>query len=345
VRVTERAGTGELQVTSKAALSVTKRRPIGRVLLEGDFTAVTLALAVSVVSFDLVSPSFLSTFNLDTLALFGAIAVIVSLGQMFVLSIGQFNLAIGAMGACGGVVSAALMQNVGVSIPAAILAGLAVGVIAGAIQGAMIAYTPLNPFVVTLALASVYLGIATGMTSAASLDNLPAGFDNIGSAVLGGVSDQWWVALGVAALAWALLRLTSLGPRLLATGGDRAAAYNAGVQVRALTVTAHTLSGLLGAGAGILLAAQLDSAQISIGGDWMLLSFAGPVLGGTVLSGGKISIVGAVIGGTFLTVLQNGLVVVGVSPYWISAVYGVVVVVAYAFDRARRRRAIRTGRA
>ncbi len=343
--VTERADTGELHVTSNAALSLAGHRSIGRVLLEGDFTAVTAALAVAVVAFDMVSPGFLSTFNLDTLTLFGSIAVIVSLGQMFVLSIGQFNLAIGAMGACGGVVSAALMQNLDISVVLAILVGLAVGVIAGAIQGALIAYTPLNPFVVTLALASVYLGIATGLTGAASLNNLPAGFDNIGSAVLGGVSDQWWLALAVAALAWAFLRLTSLGPRLLATGGDRAAAYNAGVQVRALTVTAHAVSGLLGAGAGILLAAQLDSAQISIGGDWMLLSFAGPVLGGTVLSGGKISVVGAVIGGSFLTVLQNGLVVVGVSPYWISAVYGVVVVAAYAFDRARRRRAIRTGRA
>ena len=343
--VTERGDTGELHVTSNAALSLAGHRSIGRVLLEGDFTAVTAALAVAVVAFDMVSPGFLSTFNLDTLTLFGSIAVIVSLGQMFVLSIGQFNLAIGAMGACGGVVSAALMQNLDISVVLAILVGLAVGVIAGAIQGALIAYTPLNPFVVTLALASVYLGIATGLTGAASLNNLPAGFDNIGSAVLGGVSDQWWLALAVAALAWAFLRLTSLGPRLLATGGDRAAAYNAGVQVRALTVTAHAVSGLLGAGAGILLAAQLDSAQISIGGDWMLLSFAGPVLGGTVLSGGKISVVGAVIGGSFLTVLQNGLVVVGVSPYWISAVYGVVVVAAYAFDRARRRRAIRTGRA
>ena len=343
--VTERADTGELHVTSNAALSLAGHRSIGRVLLEGDFTAVTAALAVAVVAFDMVSPGFLSTFNLDTLTLFGSIAVIVSLGQMFVLSIGQFNLAIGAMGACGGVVSAALMQNLDISVVLAILVGLAVGVIAGAIQGALIAYTPLNPFVVTLALASVYLGIATGLTGAASLNNLPAGFDNIGSAVLGGVSDQWWLALAVAALAWAFLRLTSLGPRLLATGGDRAVAYNAGVQVRALTVTAHAVSGLLGAGAGILLAAQLDSAQISIGGDWMLLSFAGPVLGGTVLSGGKISVVGAVIGGSFLTVLQNGLVVVGVSPYWISAVYGVVVVAAYAFDRARRRRAIRTGRA
>ena len=158
-----------------------------------------------------------------------------------------------------------------------------------------------------------------------------------------GVSIQWWIALGIAALAWALIRLTSLGPRLLATGGDRAAAFNAGVQVKALTVVAHSLSGGLGATAGILLAAQLNSAQISIGGDWMLLSFAGPVLGGTVLSGGKVSIVGAVIGGCFLTVLQNGLVVIGVSPYWISAVYGVVVVVAYAFDRARRRRALKRG--
>ena len=147
----------------------------------------------------------------------------------------------------------------------------------------------------------------------------------------------------IAAVAWVLVRLTSLGPRLLATGGDRAAAFNAGVQVKALTVVAHTLSGVLGAAAGILLAAQLNSAQISIGGDWMLLSFAGPVLGGTVLSGGKVSIVGAVIGACFLTVLQNGLVVIGVSPYWISAVYGVVVVAAYTFDRARRRRALKRG--
>lgn len=332
-----------LGVEASGVVSLNKRRSIGRVLLEGDFTAVSVALGVEGLLFYVVSPGFLSPFNFDTLALFGAIAVIISLGQMFALSIGQFNLAIGSIGACGAIVAAALMQDLGVAVWIAVLAGLAVGVAAGALQGALIAFTPLNPFVVTLALSSVYLGIATGATSAGSLDNLPSGFDNIGSALWAGVSAQWWISLCIAAVAWVLVRLTSLGPRLLATGGDRAAAFNAGVQVKTVTVVAHTLSGVLGAVAGILLAAQLSSAQISIGGDWMLLSFAGPVLGGTVLSGGKVSIVGAVIGGCFLTVLQDGLVVVGVSPYWISGVYGVVIVVAYAFDRARRRRALKRG--
>ena len=333
----------QLSVARSGAVALNRRKPLARIVLDGDFAAVSVALAVAGLVFYFVSPAFLSTFNLDTLALFAAIAVIVSLGQMFVLSVGQFNLAIGSIGACGAVVSAALMQELGIAVWIAILAGLAVGVAGGAVQGAVIAFTPLNPFVVTLALASVYLGIATGATSAGSFDNLPVGFDNIGSAVWMGVSIQWWIALCVAGVAWGLIRLTSLGPRLLATGGDRAAAFNAGVPVKALTVVAHSLSGLLGAAAGILLAAQLNSAQISIGGDWMLLSFAGPVLGGTALSGGKVSIVGAVIGGCFLTVLQNGLVVIGVSPYWISAVYGVVVVVAYTFDRARRRSALKRG--
>jgi ribose transport system permease protein len=342
MEVTETSSGRRLVAASSRFLNARNRLLIRRILLEADLTAVSLALAAAALLFYLISSSFVSQFNLDSLALFSAIAIIVSLGQMLVLSIGQFNLAIGAMGACGAIAAAALMQDSGCPVWLAIPAGLVVGMLAGAFQGVLIAYTPLNPFVVTLALASVYLGAATGATSAGFFDNLPSGFDNIGSATILGLSDEWWAAIGVAAVIWAIMRLTSLGPRLLATGGNRAAAFNAGVRVKMLTVVAHALSGVLGAGAGILLAAQLNSAQISIGGDWMLLSFAGPVLGGTALSGGKISIVGAVIGGCFMTVLQNGLVIAGVSPYWVSAIYGVVLVAAFAIDRMRRRRTLRT---
>ena len=75
--------------------------------------------------------------------------------------------------------------------------------------------------------------------------------------------------------------------------------------------------------------------------DWLLLSFAAPVLGGTSIAGGKVSVVGAVIGACLLTVLQNGLVIAGASPYWVDALYGVALVLAFAADRLRRRRSLR----
>ena len=162
MQLTDAPDRQQLSVEPSGVVSLNRRRPIGRVLLDGDFTAVSVALGVAGLVFYLVSPTFVSPFNFDTLALFGAIAVVISLGQMFALSIGQFNLAIGSIGACGAVVAAALMQELGISVWIAVLAGLAVGVAAGALQGALIAFTPLNPFVVTLALSSVYLGIAIG---------------------------------------------------------------------------------------------------------------------------------------------------------------------------------------
>ena len=148
--------------------------------------------------FELIDSAFLSSFNLDSLGLFSSIAILVALGQLMVLAIGQFNLAIGAIGACGAIMTAFLMQDLGVPVPIAILAGLLTGIAAGIFQGLLIAYTPLNPFVITLALASVYLGAATGATRAGAFDQLPPAFDNIGSATLIGITDQFWLALGIA---------------------------------------------------------------------------------------------------------------------------------------------------
>ena len=310
-----------------------------------NLVAVTLGLAAACAVFESIDEAFFSSFNLNTLALFSSIAVLVGIGQLMVLAIGQFNLAIGAMGASGGVTAAALMQVFRVPITLAILAGLVAGLIAGLAQGLLIAYTPLNPFIVTLALASVYLGAATGMTGAVAFNTLPGGFDNIGTVLWFSVTDEWWIVLAIAVFVWFLFHGTAAGPRLLATGGDRNAAFASGVQVKSLTVAAHAASGVLGAAAGILLAAQLGSAQISIGGDWLLISFAGPVLGGTSISGGRVSVVGAILGGCLMTVLQNGLVIAGASPYWVDSFYGVALVFAFAVDRLRRHHELQIGAA
>ena len=108
-----------------------------------------------------------------------------------------------------------------------------------------------------------------------------------------------------------------------------------GIDTNRIVVVAHTLSGALAAVAGVMLVARLGSAQPSLGSGWLLPSFAAPVLGGTLLSGGKASIPGALLGAVLLAVIANGLQLFNVSPFFYQAFLGVILVLALAMDRAR----------
>lgn len=304
-------------------------------VIRSDLLVVVGSVLVISVLLSQISTGFTSAYNLSSLARTIAVTALVGFSQLFALSIGHFNLALGAMGAIGAVMAAALMMELNVPIWIAVVVGLLAGLLAGAIQGGLIVTTGINPFVITLSLASIYLGGVTALTQAKFFDALPQSFNEIGTMNVLGLPVMLLTTLIIAVGLWTLVTHTPLGRQLLAVGANATAATYAGIPTDRVIVFAHAMSGMLAAAAGILLAARLNVAQISIGTDWMLMSFAAPVLGGTILSGGKVSVIGTIFGAALMALITSMLVIVGVNFYWFQTFLGFILIGAYALDRAR----------
>jgi len=144
----------------------------------------------------------------------------------------------------------------------------------------------------------------------------------------------------VAALLAFFLQRTVPGRYLLAVGGNSQAAELSGIPRDRIIVLAHALSGLLAAIGAILAVAQLGSAQPTIGADWLIISFAAPIIGGAALTGGHISVAATALAVVLIVLIQNGMVLAQVDPYWVEFLLGALILVAVGLNRLR---AIRAG--
>lgn len=202
-------------------------------------------------------------------------------------------------------------------------------------NGWLVVRTGISSFIVTLAMASVYTGLLLLITKAQAFSNLPAMFTEFGQASIGFLSLLVFLVLIIVGLLVVLYRNSELGRWMLAVGANRRAAQLSGIPVGWTLQTGHALSGLLAGLVGVLSAARLASALPSIGTDWVLPSFLAPVLGGTLLSGGVVSVAGTLLGGVLVESITNGLNLLQVNSFWILFFQGIVLLLAVFIDRLR----------
>jgi ribose transport system permease protein len=298
-------------------------------------TGSILAVVVLAGGLMLVTPRFGSADNFDVLAYGTANLALVAFAQMVVIAAGGLDLSVGAMGGLAAIIVGGLMEIFHVPPVLAIAVGLAVGAGGGAATGWLVVRTGLSPFMVTLATGSVFTGVNLGLTSGRPFYYLPESFKAIGILKLGGIPLLMLFTLLVGFLLYLLFRNTGLGRQMLALGANPRAAELAGVPVARTRVLVHTLSGMLAAAAGIMLTIRLGVAQPSIGNDWLLNSFAAPIIGGTLLSGGSLSVPGAVFGALLLLLIGNGLIQLGIDSYWTQFFSGLIILAAGGIDRIR----------
>ncbi len=306
-------------------------------LLAGDLIGILMILAFIISLLAFFGEGFLSSYNLENLSKTIAVTIIVGLSQLAVLSIGHLNLALGAMGCLAGMLTGFLLQAYQLPLVLIIVLGLSVGALAGFIQGFFIVKTKINPFIVTLAFVSIFMGIVTGITKGEVFTMQPDAFKLINSTnVFFGIPLLLILSLAVAAVLSVLFFKTVFGRQLLATGSNLKAADFAGINTLFVVVCAHTLSGFLAGAAGILQISRMGSATPTIGTDWLLVSFAAPILGGTLLSGGKISVLGTILGAALMSIIVNGLFLLDVSQYWFQTFIGGILLASYGIDKLRR---------
>jgi ribose transport system permease protein len=219
----------------------------------------------------------------------------------------------------------------------AVMAGLVVGAALGCFNGWAITRFRLPPFVATLGMLSIARSLTQLWTKGFPITGLGGDFGFIGTGHWLGLPMPVWISGALVALFVLITRETRFGRHLYAIGGNERAAQLSGLNLRAIKIAVYALGGALAGIAGLLLTARLDSATPSAGIGYELDSIAAVVIGGTSLSGGRGSILGTVLGCLIIGVLNNGLVLLEVSPYWQQVIKGFVILAAVALDKASSR--------
>ena len=260
--------------------------------------------------------------------------------MMAVLVTGGLNLALGAIGVCSAMAVGWALQTLGLGVAPALLLGLIAGAALGAVNGLIVVTTRLHSFVVTLATMSIFFGGMVLLSGAQGFNALPLGLTGFGRMRLFGLISPLLVVLLIVGFAlFYLYRFTALGREMLAAGANPVAAKLAGLPVERLFVLCHTLSGALGAIAGVLSSlrngAIVPSMAGPLGSDWLLPAFLIPVLGGTLLTGGEVSVLGTVLGAVFVEVMTSGLYMLQIGEFWIQTALGLVLLGAILLERGR----------
>lgn len=269
-----------------------------------------------------------------------AIDIVIGFAMMVVLVTGGLNLAVGSIGVASAMFAGWLMQSVGMPWPLAVLVTLAFGALLGSINGFVSVKSGVHSFVITLATMSIYFGAMIVLTEAEAFRSLPEAFTKIGKTrYFDFVSALLPIALFTGLLLFILFRFSALGRKIMIAGANPRAAQLSGVSTDNMFVFCHALSGLLAALAGLMLTmrngAALPSMAGHVGQDWLLPSFLAPVLGGTLLTGGTISVVGTALGAILVSVITTGLLLMKFADFWLNLFLGLILLAAVLLDRLR----------
>ncbi|HTZ21022.1 MAG TPA: ribose ABC transporter permease [Opitutaceae bacterium] len=307
-----------------------------------------LALALMVVVLSVLSDNFLTPENGWNILRQISVNLCLSIGMTLIILSGGIDLSVGAILALAGAVAAGLLKN-GVALAAldvrlevtpagAIVAGVAVGAALGWVNGFAITRFSLPPFVATLGMLSIARGLTMLWTGGFPLTGLGPRFGFLGTGFLFGVPMPVWIMAALTAVFVVVVQRTRFGRHIYAVGGNERAALLTGLRVNRIKVAVYTLGGALAGVAGLIVTARLDSAQPNAGLGYELDSIAAVVIGGTSLSGGRGSVGGTVLGCLIIGVLNNGLFLLNVSPFWQQVIKGLVILLAVAIDKLNVRR-------
>jgi len=303
-----------------------------------------IALIVLCVVLSFLSDKFLTVNNVWNVMQQISVNICISVGMTLVVLTSGIDLSVGSVLALSGAITAGLLKNgiewqgqnlyVGFTVLGAILAGLLAGGLIGCFNGWTITRFKVPPFVATLAMLTMARGLTLLWTKGFPISVLGPGFDFIGTGWLLGIPVPVWISLIVILAALVLTKKMSIGRYIYAIGGNENAARLSGININKIKIIVYGLAGVLAAVGGLIVTARLDSAQPNAGISYELDAIAAVVIGGTSLAGGRGSIWGTVLGAVIIGVLNNGLVLLNVSPFWQEVVKGLVILLAVIIDRA-----------
>lgn len=306
-----------------------------------------IALVLMCVILSFLSDKFLTPANGWNVLRQISVNICISVGMTLIILTAGIDLSVGSILAFSGAVVAGLLKfgiqmpsydlYVGFTLLGGVLSGLLVGAALGAFNGLVITKFKVPPFVATLAMLTIARGFTMLWTKGYPISSLGKEFAYIGTGWFLGVPVLVWIAALIVIGAIILTNRTAFGKYIYAIGGNENAARLSGININRVKIWVYTLAGILAAIGGIMVTSRLNSAQPNAGLSYELDSIAAVVIGGTSLAGGRGTIAGTVLGAMIIGILNNGLVLMDVSPFWQQVVKGAVILLAVMIDKANHK--------
>jgi len=333
----------------RKAKSDAPSQSLGMLLLKG---RTFIALILLFIFFSFAADNFLNPSSLLLIAKHVALYGILGIGMTYVIITGGIDLSVGAIVGLGGMIAGGLIDeglplqlfgvNLYFSIPAVCLIVIIAGALIGAFNGLIITKFNVAPFIATLGMMYVARGFAMLRSNGATFPNLigKAELGNTGFEFLGGNVGTIPVAaiilIIIAIITAIVLKKTPTGWHILSIGGNERAAKLSGVKVNKVKILVYVVSGACAAVVGLITASQLVAAHPASGESWEMNAIAATVLGGTSMAGGIGTIGGTIVGAFVIGILNDGMVMCGVSEFWQMVIKGVVIVLAVIVDQFQR---------
>ncbi len=297
--------------------------------------AIYAAFLVLIVFFSVTSPVFFSADNFANIGRQTALVTIMAVGMTFVIITAEIDLSVASVLALAGVMSAMSMHVVNNWFVGGVV-GLATGTLVGLLNGVLTTRLAIPSFLVTLGMLGVARGLAMVVTDTAPvLINNETYFNVFGEGDLFGIPVPIVWTIVVLIIGGVLLHFTTFGRKVFATGGNATAARYSGINTSRIKITAFMITGCLAGLAALILSARGHAARPDIAIGLELDVIAAVILGGTSLFGGRGAIIGTLIGSLIIGIMNNGLVLVGVSSSWQIAVKGAIIILAVAFSKKK----------
>ena len=311
-----------------------KKNYLKNVFASGNFGLFIAALVLFAV-LSIFSDSFLSSYNMYTIGRTLSLYAFIGLSQAIVLVVGDMNLSVGAIGGLATITAGYLIDIRHFPGWLAVLVALLVGIACGALNGIITTKFGINAFIVTLATSFIFTGVNFGFTQGFSFVNIPLTFTFIGKERIFGIPLLFIFLIICLVILFLFIKYSIPGRRLLAVGENSEAAKFSGINIDKIKMLSHMLSGFIASLAAVLFLSRMGSASPVTGQDWLIISFAVAIIGGTGLSGGSITAFGLLIGAIIMVMIKNGLIMMQVNVYWEQAFLGMLILVAVSIDRIR----------
>jgi ribose/xylose/arabinose/galactoside ABC-type transport system permease subunit len=296
---------------------------------------ILIAFVLIVIAMAILSPVFLTVTNVLNIIRQSSIYGIMAIGMTFVILTAGIDLSVGSILAIAGAIAAGSIKS-GMGLELTILIALAIGLGCGLLNGVLVTLGRITPFVVTLGMMSIARGLTLIYTKGYPISGFHEAFRFIGGGDLIAIPFPIILFILTAVLAWVILTQTRLGRYTYAIGGNEETVKLSGINANLYKTIVYMISGITSAISALILTSRLNSAEPVAGQGYELDVIAAVVIGGTSLMGGRGSVWGTLIGALLIGVINNGMNLLGISPYFQLVVKGVIIIGAVLLDRLRQ---------
>jgi rhamnose transport system permease protein len=282
----------------------------------------------------LTAPQFLTVSNLSQVAVLASVIAVAAVGEALVVITRNVDLSVEATMGLVAYSVASLLERHALDTTGAIAFGLVLGLGLGMINGVVVTIFRVPAIVATLGTLSIFRGIdyLVAGSHQVPLAALPEGFTNAARDTFLGIPYFVLLTVVIVVIGSAILRYSRFGRQLYAVGSNPEAAAILGIPSRRVVFTAFTLCGLLAGAAGVLYVMEFGTINGTSATGLVLAVVAAVVVGGVNIFGGSGTLVGAALGALFLGFIANALILVGLSQFWLQAIYGLVILLAVGAD-------------